>query len=266
MNVGNLAWVIPFLLFMAAEPALAGVGVDGAMFVAEGDSGDNIYHPMILYTGEKDSSKNLTIQVMGFGQTPRGAYYPIEPEDDVSPYSARPFLEVNYNELHLEAGGSQEVLLTGSIPEGVGDGGRYALVSIRSIPTPKEGLAIAVGVDAPVLITINGSELIHTGEIIDIEIKEVETEPGIDVSVIFNNTGNHHYKAVAKASLEDNTGKIIAEASTHSVGSILPLFSRIFYLSLTPSTELAAGTYSLKITILQEDDTILASEERPLEI
>lgn len=260
--------LVAALLFLAAEPAMAGIGVNGALFKGVGNPGDSVYHEMIVSIGENDTPKNISVQVMGFGQTLGGVYSPLKPEDDTS-YSARPFLDVNLTEFHLESGGSQTVLMTGKIPGDVGVGGKYALVQIRTKSGGGEGIGISLGVDVPVLLTINDTELIYTGDITDLnyEIDEIESGQEIDVSLIFKNTGNHHYKANVKAALEDKEGEVFAEVSIPlGFSSIIPPNSRESKMTLKPISELEPGTYFLRATVTSEAGAILASEEITLEI
>jgi hypothetical protein len=268
MKIKKLAWIIiASLLCLTASPALCGTDIRGALFIAEGNPGDYVDHSMTIGIDDTDSPKNFSVQLMGFGQSLSGASSPLKPEEDISPYSARPFLEINLTEFHLDSGGSQTVNMTGRIPDDVGEGGRYAIVTISSLSPGGEGsVGISVGFEVPVLLTIDGTELIHTGEITDVEIDEIESSPGIKVSAIFKNTGNHHYKAKAGAVLQDKSGKVLAEASTPlSFSSIIPPNSREFKLSLEPGAELNPGAYNLNVTISLKDGTVLANKEIPFE-
>lgn len=264
MKIRNLAWItLAALMCLAAMPALGSIGVDGALFIAEGNPGDPVYHEMNISIPETDPSNDISVKLSGFGQSLGGIGYALEPENDIIPYSATSFLEVNLTEFHLEPGSSQKVIMTGRIPEDVGDGGRYALIDIRGSPPGGPGIGIAVGIAVPILLTIKDTELIHIGEII--EVNETKNDLGVDVSVIFKNTENHHFKAKANAALEDSTGKVVAEAMTPpSLNSIIPPNSKKFELNLVPGAELEPGTYNLAVRVTLNDGTVLDSEEKSI--
>lgn len=129
------ACIIGSLIFLlSSTPALAGLGVSGAIFMADVNPGQSITHEITVGSDPTDPPMNLSIDVIGFGQGLDGANMELLPEDDKSPYSARPFLKATPTGFHLDPGASQKVVLEGSIPMDVGSGGRYALVSIHSQP------------------------------------------------------------------------------------------------------------------------------------
>jgi hypothetical protein len=266
MKIRNLAWItLAALICLAGEPALGSIGIDGALFIAEGAPGDPVYHEMNISIPETETPNDISVKLSGFGQSLAGIGYPLEPENNTSPYSATSFLEVNLTEFHLEPGSSQKVIMAGRIPDDVGAGGRYALIDVRGSPPGGPGIGISVGIAVPVLLTIKDTELIHTGEIV--EVNETKTDLGVDVSVIFKNTGNHHFKAKANAILEDSTGKVVAEAVTHpSLNSIIPPNSKEFEMHLEPEAELEPGTYNMKVAVTLNDGTVLADEEKSIEV
>jgi len=119
-------------MLLAVSPALAGLSVTGSICDAEVTPGQHFEHEMIVSTDPEDRQMELQVDVMGFGRNLQGMNFEIDPDDDTSPYSARPFLQVSPRNFTLPPGGSQNVQLQGDIPADIGEGGRYALVFIHS--------------------------------------------------------------------------------------------------------------------------------------
>jgi hypothetical protein len=87
-----------------------------------------------------------------------------------------------------------------------------------------------------------------------------------NISLIFKNTGNIHYRVMADSTLKGKNGQLLANASLGSVSSIDPASSRLFEIKLIPKDKLSAGTYVVNVEAKLEDGTILASEEREVRI
>lgn len=250
--------LIPLIL---AKPALAGLGVSGSLYMDNVNPGQAIVHEITVETDPNDSPLDILVDVVGFGQTLDGSNSELKPEDDTSPYSARSFLKVTPTSFHLDPGNSQKVTLEGTIPQNIGDGGRYALVSIRSLPIGNGTVGISVGIDALVLLTIAETKMLKTGEIMGMELIGPISAKGQNVSLTFENTGNYHYKARAEAVLRDDKGEIIANSSTPlSFSSILPTMLRKFDISLRPKDKLSQGKYQMDALVSLEDGTVLAND------
>jgi hypothetical protein len=112
----------------------------------------------------------------------------------------------------------------------VGSGGRYALISVHSPASGDEALGsegmvgVAVAINSLVRLTISGTELQRTGEIADLSTAGPSNAQNQNISLIFKNTGNYHYKAQAEAALKDKA-KAICFASSQT-----PLSSNIILL------------------------------------
>lgn len=265
---------IALLVLLAAEPASAGFGVSGAILRAEVLPGESISHAMTVRIAENETPLDFVAEVAGFGQTLSGGYLLLGPETDTSPYSARDFLRVSRESFSIEPGSSVELLLEGEIPPDVGAGGRYVLVEIRSLPAGDGPAGVAFAIDVPVFLTINGTELVKTGEITELKVGKTDEEVDgetensyssgkiLVASLIFKNSGNHHYRALAEAVLKDRDGNVLASGETPlDEASIIPTASRLFEIPLHATTEPTAGTHRLEAKVLSEDGSTLAVEE-----
>jgi hypothetical protein len=176
------------------------------------------------------------------------------------------------SQFHLEPGATQVIKVEGDIPNNVGSGGRYAIISIRSNPVSKmtagqSVVGFSLGLDVPVLFTISGTDLVKKGEITNLSVEEPISGEQENVSLLFRNTGNYHYSGFAKAELTDTNGTQLSNATTPvTISSLFPTFSRLFRLSLVPSSRLRPGTYQINATVNLEDGTILATKKTSFQI
>lgn len=250
------------LILTAFAPAEAGLTVSGGLLMANVTPGQHISHIMNVSIEKTDPYMKVHAEVNGFGQKLDGSNDDLPAESDVSPYSARPFLNITPNRFNLEPGGTQRILLNVDVPQDIGKGGMYALVNIYSPPITMGILSVVIAIDVPVLLTIAETEQIKKGEIVDLEISKPVSAKQQNVSVILKNTGNYHYKAFAEAVLIDKMGKILANASSPvSLTSILPFTLRMFDLSLVPRVPLDPGTYYVNATVRLENSTLIANRE-----
>jgi hypothetical protein len=135
------------------------------------------------------------------------------------------------------------------------------------LPTREEyedsegNVGVAVAINSLVRLAISGTELLREGEITDLRIEDPSSCEHQNISLIFKNTGNYHYKACAKAALKDEEGNLLANSSSPLSSNIIPSASRIFFISLSPGKELLPGTYCISAVVEQEDGSILAAKE-----
>jgi hypothetical protein len=259
--------------FAVSGPA-SGLHISGAIWQEDINPGEKFKKEISISIDPKDNPTNFTIEITGLEQTTQGLNMPIDAVNDTNPNTARPFITASPMSFNLGPGDSQIVTVEADIPEDVGTGSRYAIISLRgsrselTTSNKKSGssVGISIGSDIPVILTIADSEMKMTGEIMDITEDRISAEQQ-NISVIFRNTGNTHYKAKAKAELSSPNGNIIAQAETPvTFSSIVPTFSRLFEISLTPSSKLEPGTYNLTATIEKEDGTVLDTKESKIKV
>lgn len=258
---------IALLFLMMLGPVEASLSVSGAILATNVTPGQHISHLIYVSIDESDPPLDLRVDLNEFGQDLYGANDNLRANLDMSPCSARPFLRIDPSSFRLEAGEMQEVVLEGDLPKDVGEGGRYALVNINSLPKNIGNLgSVAISMDVPILLTIEGTEQIKIGEITDLLMDRPASGRPQNVSVIMKNTGNCHYKAYVKASLVDGEGEILASASTPpSITSIIPPTSRLFELSLAP-IPMDHGTYYVNATVELENGMIIAWRNAALDL
>lgn len=266
MNFGKIKFSLIILLALSLlVTTSAGFSVSGSILKTEVSPGQEVNHIMTVKNGEDASPLDLTAEIFGFGISLTGGNLKFDSDHDTSPYSARAFFEVSPKKFSLGPGESQEVVLEGRIPEDVGSGGRYAVVNIKTEPMGSGNVGVITAIDVPIMLTIKGTDLVETGEIKTLDVQE--GDDGLVARLLFENTGNHHYKASSEAVIEDERGEVVAEVSTPvGASSILPADVRMFNIQLDQVADLASGTYTVEARVIKEDGTVLDTEETTFEV
>jgi len=249
-------------IFVQASHALA---VEGVIFDADVAPGEKIAHEMTVTLGESESPMDLAVEIDDWGQSNDGVNMPLEGQASPGPYSARGFLIVEPHRFHIEPGGTEKVVVEGDVPEDVGSGGRYALINIYSLPgkvkeDAENSVGISVAVSALARLIIAGTDQVRRGEIAKANLTNVSLRHQ-NLSLMFVNTGNCHFKAGAEVILMNRDGNILGRASSPLSSNILPGARRLFLLSMTPEQELKPGCYFINATMKCENGTLLASKE-----
>ena len=157
------------LLLTLASPVLAGgLTVYGGKIETSVSPGNDYSYTMKV-ENTSDDPMDIGVEVKGYGISANRDFIALESEEDNSPYTARELLAVSPDNFHLEPGDSQVITVTAEIPPGIGDGGRYAIIFIHTAPKG-EIVATISAIAARVLLTIDGSELIHESEVISVNL------------------------------------------------------------------------------------------------
>jgi len=247
------------LLLSFSLPVFAGLRVAGAKIEATVASGSETTYKMNV-ADTSNAPMDIAIEVKGYGDT-HSQVNILDPEEDNSPYTARDFLSVSPNRFQLEPGESQDVTVTASIPDEIGDGGRYAIIYIRTIPPEGSSFATAVAVAAVVLLTIEGSNLIKSGEISQIQLGEADSGQHLEISAMLKNTGNYHYRISATGNIKNERGKVVATSLPQpSQFPLVPTYSRQIEIPFGAKESLPPGKYQVEIDVTTDDGTPVAQE------
>lgn len=252
------------LLAIFVQPSYA-LAVEGVIFDAEAPPGAKIAHEMTVSLGEDESPMDLVVEIDDWVQSEDGVNLPLEAGASPGPYSARGFLTAEPYRFHIDPGGTEKVMVKGYIPEDVGPGGRYALISIYSLPEKakaddENSVGISVAVCALARLIIAGGDLIRRGEIKEADLLDVSSRHQ-NLSLLFENTGNCHFRVRAEATLMGQGGNILGSSSSSLCSKILPGARRRFLLSLTPENEIEPGSYFINASMICENGTLLATKE-----
>lgn len=264
--------IFGLIVLLASINCVSGIDVAGDLINERVAAGGHVSHELTITLPNSEKPSNFSVLVSGISMSPEGSPKTIEAEDDNYIYSARSFLTVSPTSFLLQPGESQKVLLEGDVPSDIGSGTRYAMLQIKSIPISGNessggSTAIVGGINLPIIIEISGTDQIKSGEISELELKKPVSPGKQDLSIIFENTGNTHFKAMTKAVLMAENKSVLASASTPlSIASVFPGISRKLSLSITPDDELEPGKYSINATVCLADESVLASKEMEFEI
>jgi len=268
MNCGVIKVVlVAFLALSAIISTASAFGVSGAILSEEVSPGQEIVHEITVSAGEDELPNNITAEIYGFERNEYEVNLELDPEDDTGAYSARSFLSLEPKSFYLEPGRTETLLLTGFVPEDVGSGGRYALVTIKTAPEESKASSVMVvmAIQVPVLLKIRDSELVMTGEVSSFTASTIDGNVSADL--LFENTGNVHYKPLVGAVLLDEDGTVVARFEpAETKNSILPTGSRLVQITLVPESELQPGTYTVVAEVTLDDGTVLDTEEATFEV
>jgi methionine-rich copper-binding protein CopC len=242
-----------------------GIKVLGSIYTGTIAPGSSAVHTMTISTQPDDSPMDLSVDVLGLGQSGQQSNTGLSAEMDKSPYSARTFITVSPQTFHLDAGGSQEVKATIAVPQNVGDGGRYAILTIRNAPVGNGSTAIVTAISVPVVVTIADSALTLKGTITDVTVADVIPGQPIRITSALKNTGNFHYKVKNNVSVTDSAGKVVAEGGSGlSSRSIVPTFMQNYEVNV--DTPLPPGTYTASSKVSLDDGTVLDTKPTSFEV
>jgi hypothetical protein len=253
------------LCFISISP-VAGIKVLGSKYMSSISPGDTVVHTMTVSTGTDDPPMDMQVDVWGFGQTLQKSYTSLPPSADTSPYSARGFITLSSSSFHLNPGESKEITANIAIPTTVGNGGRYALITIHNAPLGNGSTAIVTAISVPVMITIAKSNLLQTGTIADVTVGDIVPGQPIRFTTSLKNTGNiHYYDTKNIVNITDSIGKEMAGAATDpSPYAIIPSFTVKYDLNL--DTPLPPGTYTATSKVSLGDGTVLDTKTTSFEV
>jgi len=249
--------VLLITIFLIA-PVTASVTLSGVKYMADVAPGATITFPMTLSLSPTDPAADYELSVLGFGNNEAGSYIGIDPAQDTSSYSARPFITLDRTEVHIDPGKPEVVTASIAVPQS-GNGGLYALINIHPKPVAATGAGTTVvtAINVPIMITLTGTPIVETGTIESVTIGKVVPEKPVGVTTVFTSTGNHHYYgAKNEIAVEDSTGKEIARVATAPlVTAIVPGGKINFTQQITSS--LSPGTYTVTSRVFNSNGTTL---------
>jgi hypothetical protein len=251
-------------LMLCPVPAAA-IKVVGSIYSGNIAPGSSAIHTMTVSTKSDDPPMDLMVDIQGLGQTPQQGSVGLSADKDMSPYSARTFITVSPVTFHLNPGDSQEIKATISLPQSVGDGGRYAIITIRNAPVGNGTMAIVTAVSVPIIVTIPGTSLIKKGTISMVNVADIVPGQPVQITTSLKNTGNYHFIPKNTVTITDSAGKVVVEGSSEpSTRSIIPTSTGDYSVDI--DKPLPPGTYTATSKISLEDGTVLDTKSTTFEV
>jgi len=264
VKIAKLLLINLLLVFSSLSIAQGGISVTSTIIEHEISPGEHISDETIISIDSADNPENFSAEVMGMSMSLYGSKNVVPVDEDKYAFSAQPFLKITPAFFHLEPGESQNLLIEGDVPDDVTSGTWYALAEVMTNITEDEATKIGTisAIEIPILLTVSGSDLIRTGEIFDLQLDKPVSAQQQNLSLTFKNTGNTHFKVLAKADLLNENGDVLTSASAPlSSNSIIPEASYLFKLNIKTEEELMPGDYLINATVALEDESVLASKE-----
>jgi hypothetical protein len=243
----------------ATQSGDTGLQVSGALLDLSAKPGQVYVHNMVVSSGTKAPPMDVTVEALGFGESPSGSFQGLPADQDKSPYSARTMItKIDKPAFHLDPGQAVPVNATITVPADIGTDTRYAVIYIHSQPVAAgEGVSQILATTVPVVITPPNAQLNRTGSITDFKVSPVEAGKPIEVLTSVQNTGNRHFKVQGKVIISDAAGQAISTLPLPLTGtSIFPTFVRQLRATYSPLERaggLPAGNYTAEVQITRED-------------
>jgi hypothetical protein len=249
------------LVVMFSTAPVTALKVEGAKIMLDVKPGTTYIFPMAVSIKPDDSVSEYAIDILGFSQSlDAGMYQGLSPEKDINELSARTFISFPSSSIRLQPGERKEFNATINVPQDVGDGGRYAVILIHPATAGTGQASFATAVLVPVMLTVERTNLVETGEITGITVGDVIAGKPITVATTLKNTGNHHYYgAINHVSVKDSSGQEVGSTKSDPfVRAVIPGQSVRFDTPLI--TGLPVGTYSVVSRMTLENGQLLDEE------
>ena len=262
ITLGKLIILVCVLSIVASLPAFAGMLILNGNYQTSLNPGESFKHTTTLSIDPDDLPMNFSVAVYDVKQGLDGYIQINDKSENNYIYTAKPFINVSPSYFHLEPGRSQDITISGVLPTEIKGGGRYAAIYAESNSMEKGNMKVKLAAQIPVIITVLGDEINYSGEISNFLIDHPALTKQQNISFLFTNTGNCHYKVKIESVLKDKAGTILANTSEPlSFDPVLPLFSKLLKTSRVLKKKLNPGAYYVDVKVRLEDDTILASKE-----
>jgi hypothetical protein len=239
-----------------ASPSLSVGHYGGKGLNPEVSPGESYTWTLAASIGDTALETDVSIEVLGYGDSPQGDTQPLLPEEDDSPYSARSFIQPNNITLHIKPGEMAKTEVTVNIPDDVGSGGRYAILRFSTVPKTGGTVSVISVINLPMKFTIKDSQLIHQGTILEVTNNPTVSGQPVEINTVFQNTGNHHYMIQGVTEIRNSQNKLIDTVHTNSLSPV-PTRSKSIMTIYVPKIELAQGEYIFNTKLMLEDSTVL---------
>ena len=258
--IGVAVAILTIPMIPMSVSANPGIKVTNGSIIATVSPGQVLTQTMTVSIEEADPATEISVSVNGIAQSVSGGYVLLDPAQDTSQNTARPFVTVDKRSFHLDSGQSQSITATITVPSSVGGGGYFAMINVASAPVMSSGsnVAIVASINVPVYLTIKDSHLTMAGKITGLTTGDIINGQPVDITTTFQNIGNIYFKVKGEVSVTDAQGINLNTVPVPlTVSSLLPGMSRDLKASFVPGGKLTAGTYTISSKVMLQDGTLL---------
>ena len=255
--------VVCLTLIMASPLLAGGITVSNAKIDVT-VSPDKIYTYKMNVENSSDGPTDIGVEVKGYGMSNTKDFAALEPADDTSPESARELLSVTPSSFSLAAGASQDITVTAKIPAGSGNGGRYAIIFIHTVPKGGQQIATISAIAARVLFTISGNAQDTSSQVTTVDVKNSTAQTPAGVTVTVANKGNYHFSPQVQATLKNGTKTIATTMMENPGWPLIPGYSRQYQLDFTGQGSIPAGKYMVDVTVKDDSGKAITSGTFPV--
>jgi hypothetical protein len=245
--------VIPLVSLIPCVPVSASgsIGVSPSIVSDSIVSGGSRTYNITVNTGFA-----IDVEVDGLGQTPSGATIGELAQNDTSPFTARPWVSLNENQ--MAPGNGQTLAVTVAVPPGTAMGEYFAAVLLQSLPGSQDDVDITSGILIPVILTVNAGYFTSNleGQLSSFSAGTPIKGQPIDFTITFNNTGNCLISnAKNTVTLRDSSQNVIWQNTAYlTAPSLIPGYPRTMDVSY--GAGLDAGYYSATSVITVPNGTL----------
>jgi hypothetical protein len=254
--------VVALVLALASPVMAGGLGVSGGKIETTITPGTNSTY-VITVSNASAAPMNIGVTVEGYGVSLTNDFIGLAPSDDTNPYSARTWLSVTPSNFNLNPGDSQNVTVTVNVPSGTGNGGRYAIVMIQTIPPPGQQVATVSAVAARVLLTVSGYSVDTSSQITGVTQVNSTSQAPAAVMVTLADNGNFYYYPEIDVTLMKGN-QAMATGSVDTGWPLLPGYSRQYQLNLTGNATLPSGSYEAEIEVKDGSGNVVTQKTLPV--
>ena len=189
-----------------------------------------------------NSSSVMDLETGGLGELPSGVIIQVPAQNDTSPYTARPWVSLDRNQ--LEPGNAQTFSITVNVPNGTAPGEYYASVLLQ---TEAGDSGITSSILILITLTVNNSAFTPdlTGQISNISIPAVDKGEPVNFLITLSDTGNCRLRdANADITIRNMFQNVIWQSNISlSSPPMLPYYPR--FIDAVYPAGLDAGDYTV---------------------
>jgi hypothetical protein len=256
-----LVLILVLVLLSSICSVASGIRISGGKCVMDVEPGASAIHTIRLEVPGATGAETMTIEVMGLELLPDGRFQAVP--DDGGEFSAVKYISLDKSSFTIDPGEREAVTVTIQVPKDAGAGGRYAMLCLHDAPSSGGTLSLVTGINIPVLLTLSGTDLVHTGAIRDVAVAEPESGKPFVITTTLENTGNHHYRPEGEVTITRPDGSAVSTAAM-APKTVMP--GSTMNIDASVEEPLEAGSYAYDAVVRLETGEIIGEHHGTFEV